>query len=49
MILPGRVERVLASVEKRLSHEDPDLAGRFAIFTRLARDEGPPPCEARFR
>jgi hypothetical protein len=48
-IFPDWVERVLASMERRLSQEDPELTGRFAIFSRLAGDEGPPPCEARFR
>jgi hypothetical protein len=45
MIFHDWTERALASIEKRLSKEDPDLTGRFAVFTRLARDEGPPPRE----
>jgi hypothetical protein len=47
-ISPDWVERVLASMERRLSQENPELTGRFAIFSRLVCDEGPPPCEARF-
>jgi hypothetical protein len=48
-IFPDSVERVLASMEKWLAQDDPELTGRFAVFTRLARDEGPPPCETPTR
>jgi hypothetical protein len=48
-IFPDSVERVLASMERRLSQEDPELTGRYAVFTRLVCDEGPPPCEAPSR
>lgn len=46
MMLSGRLERrILAEVENQLRREDPELAGRFAVFERLGRDEGPPPRE----
>lgn len=45
MISPGRQERVLAGIENLLRRESPDLVARFAVFERLARDEGPPPPE----
>lgn len=45
-MLSDRLERrILADFESRLRHEDPDLAGRFAVFERLGRDEEPPPRE----
>lgn len=45
MIFPGRQERILADLERQLSVEAPDLVARFAVFARLAQDEGPPPRE----
>jgi hypothetical protein len=45
MIFPGRQERILADLERQLSVETPDLVARFAVFARLAQDEGPPPRE----
>jgi hypothetical protein len=48
MIFPGRTERmILADLEKGLRQENPDLVGRFDVFERLSRDEGPPPPEPR--
>lgn len=45
-MLSGHLQRrILADVENHLQREDPELAARFALFERLARDEEPPPRE----
>lgn len=45
-MLFGRLERrIVADLESRLRRQDPELAGRFAVFERLCRDDGPPPPE----
>ena len=45
MISPGRMDRVLATIENRLRRESPDLVARFTVFERLVQDDGPPPPE----
>jgi len=45
MSLPARQERVLSGIEKALRAGEPRLASRFAIFTRLTRDEELPRTE----
>lgn len=45
MKLPGRQQRVLNRLEQTLLAEDPGLCQRFAVFTRLTRDEPIPAAE----
>ena len=45
MSLPACQERVLGAIEKALRAGEPRLASRFAIFTRLTRDEELPRTE----
>lgn len=39
----------LDAIGDRLREEAPALAGKFEVFARLARSEGEPPAEGRFR
>jgi hypothetical protein len=43
--LPGRQQRTLDRIERKLIASDPVLHSWFAIFTRLTRDEEMPPIE----
>lgn len=45
MTLPGRQQRTLDRIERKLIASDPVLHSWFAIFTRLTRDEEMPPIE----
>jgi hypothetical protein len=45
MSLPSCQERILAGIENALRTGEPRLASRFAIFTRLTRDEELPGTE----
>jgi hypothetical protein len=40
--------RRLDSLEGELRGEAPELASKFDVFTRLAREEGKPPAEGQF-
>jgi hypothetical protein len=44
--LPASQQRVLAGIESALEDGEPRLGSMFAIFTRLARDDGEPRTEA---
>src|SRR5579859_344879 len=46
MSLPASQQRVLDSIENRLSTREPRLASMFAIFTRLTSNEALPRLEA---
>jgi hypothetical protein len=41
--------RRLDCLEGELRGEAPELASKFDVFTRLAREEGKPPAEGQFR
>jgi len=43
--LPASRQRALDRIEQSLAAEDPDLGLRFALFTRLTRDETMPGTE----
>lgn len=43
--LPTYQQSVLNGMDRDLEARDPGLASKFAIFTRLTRDDGPPPTE----
>ncbi|GAA0969520.1 hypothetical protein [Actinocorallia libanotica] len=45
MMTPNRQRKLLADMAERLREEDPQLVGRFAIFARLAEEDGPVPPE----
>ena len=45
MSLPARQERTLSRIENALRTGEPRMASRFAIFTRLTRDEELPRTE----
>jgi hypothetical protein len=45
MSLPAHQERILHGIESALRTCEPRLASRFAIFTRLTKDEDLPPRE----
>ena len=45
MSLPARQERILSGIENALRAGEPRMASRFAIFTRLTRDEELPRTE----
>jgi hypothetical protein len=41
MSLPARQQRLLDRIERTLRATEPHMASKFAIFTRLTKDEGP--------
>jgi len=45
MSWPGRQQRVLDRIEKRLLGDDLRLGSLFAVFTRLAPEDAMPPTE----
>jgi hypothetical protein len=45
MSWPGRQQRVLDRIEKRLLGDDLRLGSLFAVFTRLASEDAMPPTE----
>jgi hypothetical protein len=45
MSLPAGQERILSGIERALRSAEPALASRFAMFTRLTRDEELPRTE----
>jgi hypothetical protein len=49
MILPSDEQNALTGIGRYLSEQDPRLAAKFAIFTRLTSEEGEPPDEDLIR
>jgi hypothetical protein len=49
MILPSDEQKALTGIGRYLSEQEPRLAAKFAIFTRLTSEEGEPPDEDLIR